>query len=535
MILSKLTRLFNTIRFLKFTQVYYQIWYRIKNNFIINSRYTYFKNNNLHFLNCKTDKILYNNAGEFNGIDQFNFIGLAYQFKNKIDWDYLGLGKLWNYNLHYFNYLLDESISVEKRRNVIVGYSSLVLKDSIKLEPYPTSLRLINTILFISRHNLKDSEIVSCIKVQTDYLRNNLEVHILANHLLENIFSLLVASVALNDNSLFLHSYRLLKIQLDEQILADGAHYERSPMYHSIILGKLLLVLEIVIKHHKSEIEIIDYLTRIAKRMIGWINAFSFPDSSWALMNDATIKIAPTTGQLNLAASELNISGDKCVLASSDFRKLVQTYWEVLVNLGTINPSYQPGHSHSDILSFVLWYKGKQVFVDPGVSTYADTKQRLWERSTIAHNTVTINNKNQSDMWSIFRVGKRAHRTIIADTVNYLEAFHDGYNKTFRKTHKRCFKIISEKRIEVYDEIISSSSIETNNSARIYLDNSTEISSSFSSNQIVFENGIELLFEGLLEYNIVKYTQPIGYNTYLPSKFIEIKFLNKLTTIIKFK
>ncbi|MFX7548931.1 hypothetical protein ABTJ50_21555, partial [Acinetobacter baumannii] len=68
--------------------------------------------------------------------------------------------------------------------------------------------------------------------------------HLLANHLLENAFSLWLASIYLRDQPLFNRSDRLLVSQLNEQILADGGHYECSVMYQSILLSKLLLCIE---------------------------------------------------------------------------------------------------------------------------------------------------------------------------------------------------------------------------------------------------------------------------------------------------
>ena len=50
----------------------------------------------------------------------------------------------------------------------------------------------------------------------------------------------------------------------------------------------------------------------------------------------------------------------------------------------------------------------QRFFVNLGVSTYETSKRRLLERSTKSHNTVEINKKNSSDVWSSFRVASRA-------------------------------------------------------------------------------------------------------------------------------
>ena len=47
--------------------------------------------------------------------------------------------------------------------------------------------------------------------------------------------------------------------------------------------------------------------------------------------------------------------------------------------MGSIGPSYQPGHAHADELNFELFYKGSPIIVDTGVSTYEKNERRLRE------------------------------------------------------------------------------------------------------------------------------------------------------------
>ena len=76
-----------------------------------------------------------------------------------------------------------------------------------------------------------------------------------------------------------------------------------------------------------------------------------------------------------------------------------------------------------------------RVFVNSGVSRYGISDERLRQRGTSAHNTVKINGLNSSEVWSGFRVARRA------DIVNRLvsgasdaksvkfSAGHNGYKK----------------------------------------------------------------------------------------------------------
>ena len=71
-------------------------------------------------------------------------------------------------------------------------------------------------------------------------LSKNLEYHLLGNHLLENGFALWFAAHFFDNAYYFKLSKRIIIKQLDEQILKDGGHFELSPMYHQLMLYRVL-------------------------------------------------------------------------------------------------------------------------------------------------------------------------------------------------------------------------------------------------------------------------------------------------------
>ena len=82
---------------------------------------------------------------------------------------------------------------------------------------------------------------------------------------------------------------------------------------------------------------------------------------------------------------------------------------------------------------------GKLFVIDTGISTYEKTARRQYERGTAAHNTVMIGDKNSSEVWGGFRVGRRARVTLLKDSPNEVEAWHDGFGSLGR--HRRKFTI----------------------------------------------------------------------------------------------
>ena len=81
-------------------------------------------------------------------------------------------------------------------------------------------------------------------------LLDNLEYHLLGNHLLENGFSLLFGAYYFQDENLYKKAKEILEKELNEQILDDGAHFELSPMYHQLMLFRVLDCINLV-KHNQ--------------------------------------------------------------------------------------------------------------------------------------------------------------------------------------------------------------------------------------------------------------------------------------------
>ena len=100
---------------------------------------------------------------------------------------------------------------------------------------------------------------------------------------------------------------------------------------------------------------------------------------------------------------------------------------ELIVDVGVITPSYQPGHAHADELNFVLNLNEKPFIVDVGISTYEKNQRRQLERSTISHNCVSLGNTNSSEVWGGFRVAKRAQVRLLYDSISEIEAEHTGF------------------------------------------------------------------------------------------------------------
>ena len=105
---NKIKLFLNTIIYLKPTQVFYRIYYMFFRNFLKNNnvKKKYYHSN---LINWKTFHRYPNYYSAFD--NTFNFLNIKYTFNDTIDWNYLKYGMLWLYNLNYFDFLCQSSIS----------------------------------------------------------------------------------------------------------------------------------------------------------------------------------------------------------------------------------------------------------------------------------------------------------------------------------------------------------------------------------------------------------------------------------------
>ena len=376
----------------------------------------------------------------------FKFLNKKFTLKSAEDWNAKNQDKLWLYNLHYFDDL--NAINSEQR---FVWHNNLIQKwiedNPVGFgngwEPYPSSLRIVNWIKWFlldlnSGNNVKQVWLDSLV-IQTRFLSQNLEYHLLGNHLFANAKALVFAGLFFKGKEAD-HWYQLgffiINKELSEQVLSDGGNFELSPMYHAIFLEDLLDLVNI---HQAFDRNLPDNLENKIVQMLEWLKVMCHPDGGVAFFNDSTLGVAPSFIELLSYTDRLGIIfknnqvNQLTHLVESGSIRVEKENMVIIADVANIGPDYIPGHGHADALSFELSLFNKRVIVNSGISTYEMGIDRDNQRSTKLHSTITVDNKNSSEVWSAFRVANRAK---VFD-VNKLEdsnsvefsGCHDGYRK----------------------------------------------------------------------------------------------------------
>lgn len=408
--------------------------------------------------------------------DTFTFLNRSLRLQ-EIGWDSPSVTRLWRYHLHYFDWLTDDRIPSGEQQWFIDQWIAENPPPSARRvgtgwEPYPLSLRIVNWIkwdLGMRRDGasgLEDSAMRS-LAIQATQLAARLEYHLLGNHLWANAKALVFAGVYFDGEEAerwLAQGLRLVERELAEQVLPDGGHFELSPMYHAIFLEDLLDLLNLSAAFpDQLRVEITGKLCDKSADMLWWLRELTHPDGRPAQFNDSTLDGASRVDELATYASALGvraaegIAAGTALLASSGYARLQKGPAVLLADVGRAGPDYIPGHAHADALSFELSLWGERVFVNGGTSTYEVSSERLRERGTAAHNTVTVDGRNSSDVWSSFRLGRRIGNVSAgmheSDGNIILEGKFEGFHYAGqRREHRRTWNL-GPRRLEIHDEV----------------------------------------------------------------------------------
>lgn len=436
-IASKGMLLFNTIKYLKPQQTINQVLVRYRKKEL--------------FWKYKKENITYNSFDLWvNGIDNDSVfiqrynpvelmsgrIRLLNESREFNQWFFGDASHLWNFNVHYLEYLVPlfslwRTEGSKRYRDKINEVLESWYEEGSNLldsnQPYTISLRIVNQLIIADSVNDK-KRLFESVYAQYRYLLKHQEKHLLGNHYLENLKAIVICSVVFSEDRVYEKYIKKLLIELGEEITLDGLHFELSLMYHKIVMEDLIRVALILNQAHKREYDII---CAYIKKMASSLYSIECGISRTPLFNDSGDNVSkPTKALLDVCREIYDVKPEKLDVISG-YYKLYDGDISVIVDCGGLSPTYMPGHAHCDCLSFELFYKGNPIFVNCGTYQYQGEKRKYF-RSTGAHNTVMINNHEQSELWGEHRAarrirnvrGKKKENTVYGSYYNYYGEKH---------------------------------------------------------------------------------------------------------------
>lgn len=541
-LLTKFQRLYHTVRPLRFEQIAYRIFYKLFPLRHISSDST----------SCSSADWIWHGPEviepSFLGGNQVCFLNLAGQVQSTQDWNSPAFEKLWLYNLHYFDDLNARGSQQRTATQLALVERWIVENPAVSgngWEPYPLSLRLVNWIKWYNRAQLNKPEIIRSLDLQAKALSKQLEYHILGNHLFANGKALVFSGCFLKGIAAekYLDSgLKILDREIPEQFLKDGGHFELSPMYHCILLWDLLELLHLAQLSGNSKLNTrIEPWSDFARKGLIWLKTMLHPDGEVSFFNDSSIGIAATPQQIFAYAQSLGLFVSGSVpeplhtLPECGYSRISMPDHCLIFDHAQVGPDYLPGHAHADSLSFE-WSLGLQrVFVNSGTSIYGVSAERLRQRQTAAHNTVVVNGVDSSEVWSGFRVARRAKATLehssVSDEVVTLTASHDGYCRLSDKVVHRRSVSMMPKQLQVKDTLVG-----RYRSAVAYFHlhpDITAVQKDDTNIMLTLPKGQVVHFNSAFGCRIIKTTWHPRFGQSVPSLKIEVQFKeNELATSV---
>lgn len=463
--LKKVLLYINTIKYLKWSQLYFRALRSFKKTKVID-RYggTIASPGSiwLHVALFEKKSIDANHACFLNHCKELDL---------PADWNREIPSKLWVYNLHYFEVFFSDNAreqakSINDLHRLWVQHNPMGFGNG--WEPYPISIRIVNVMKAWLGGFTFDHDALGSVFLQASYLSQNLERHLLGNHLFVNLKAMLFAGVIFDKIEWIAMGEQGLLKEIPEQILDDGANFELSPMYHSLILVDLL-DMENLCRAYPQRVcsELTSIISRTIPKMLQFMAVISHPDDEVSFFNDSVKGVAPEASRIRSYAKKLGFAtkyydtSEVKIIDSPDsgYYSITGYGTKIIFDGARVGPSYIPGHAHADTLSFEMSIGTERVFVNSGISEYGVNEIRLTQRKTRSHNTVEVDGRDSSEVWSSFRVANRAFITkrdaqVTNDKEVKIQATHDGY-KTFLGgcLHTREI-VLSEGRLRVSDSLL---------------------------------------------------------------------------------
>ena len=267
-----------------------------------------------------------------------------------------------------------------------------------------------------------------------------------------SLIALMFAGLCVNDQERFLDQHeKLLCDELDNQILSDGGHISRDNSVLASILVDLLPLKQCFVSRNLTPPQ---PLLDAIGRMLPMINYMRLGDGLMSRFNGAGTTLPDT---LSTAMAYDDVANEPLKEAnSSRYFRLSKGNVILLMDGGTPAELELTENSHAGCLSFEMSSGSCPVIINCGAAPPAYHTMANNARATVAHSTLTVNNRSSAQFVHDTDVGHSASPSLLfgpptvktfyeqTEETSKIIGSHDGYLERFGLIHHRMLSLSND-------------------------------------------------------------------------------------------
>ena len=247
--------------------------------------------------------------------------------------------------------------------------------------------------------------------------------------------------------------YKTLEREIERHILDDGSYINRNPSSHHTALTRLVEIRSII---KGRQLPSNNALEETIQKMAPVLRFFRHPDGGLSQFNGSVPGDTQCIDRTLIRAAARTLPPR--ILPISRYNRLLVGKILVLFDIGSPPPVGYDDNAHAGTLSIEVSIGRERLFVNCGAIIGTENSWKAVQRTTAAHSTLTIEDRNSSELLASGGLGSRRAKVI----ANYEEdddyfissARHDGYCLPFSTVHSRTLRLAkNSERLEGVDEL----------------------------------------------------------------------------------
>ena len=317
------------------------------------------------------------------------------------------------------------------------------------------------------------SRLIQRIDAEAQHLADHLSAE--RNHRTLELYTLLLVGLARLDHRAATEALRLLADNASVDIWPDGVHRECSSDYHCLVLRSLLGA---IANANEAGLAPPAPLLEAAKRACDFALHLQRPDGVTPALSDGDeghfaellllgaelfgredLRWAATGGQNGTPPAQRHATFPTggYVLQRSGWGEGARAYRAECWAVFDVGPLGDGGHGHYDQLAVELYANGQPLVVDSGRYTYAEEPGgwRRWFKGTAAHNTVTVDELDQTPYRRGKPKGPRSQARLVTrctdDTLDVV--IGEVTSPSYDAVHTRMVALIDNDYWQIHDRL----------------------------------------------------------------------------------